>query len=314
MWRLFLPNAIVLVAATATLSLSPASLPFPSSLDKLLVILGGLALLLVVNLLLMRRAWRPLHRVTGLMYNIDPLAPGRRIPAYGGGTEVVELTSAFNRMLDRIESERLDYGRRMLAAQEDERRRVARELHDEIGQTLTALMLQLGSASRHGAPEMRERLAESTETARASVESLHRIVRELRPEALDDLGLPSALATLATRFEERTGTQVGIEVDEALPPLTPEEELVVYRVAQESLTNVVKHAQATHAHISLKSREGCVDLLVRDDGAGLNGAPRGGTGIRGMRERAMLVGATLDLRSEPGAGVEVSLRIPVAAA
>jgi two-component system sensor histidine kinase UhpB len=310
-WRLFLPNAVVLIGATAALSLSPATLPFPSSLDRVLIVVGGLCLLLVVNLMLMRRAWRPLRRLTGLMHNIDPLAPGKRIPDYGGGSEVEELTGAFNRMLDRIESERLDYGRRMLRAQEEERRRVARELHDEIGQTLTALMLQLGSAVRGATPEMREPLRDATETARSTVESLRRILRELRPEALDDLGLASALATLADQVSMRAPVNVEVRVDPALPPLTPEEELVVYRIAQESLTNVIKHAQASKATLSLGTTNGFVSLTVRDDGLGLNGARQQGNGIRGMRERAMLVGAALDVHTVSQGGVEVQLRIPV---
>jgi two-component system, NarL family, sensor histidine kinase UhpB len=310
-WRLFLPNAFVLGTATAVLSLSPATLPFPDSLDKVLVIVGGLALLLVVNLLLMRRAWQPLGRLTRLMHSIDPLQPGKRIPVYGGGSEVVELTESFNRMLDRIEAERLDYGRRTLAAQEDERRRVARELHDEIGQTLTALMLQLGSTTRHAPPDIKESLADATETARATVESLHRILRELRPEALDDLGLPSALATLADRVMERTGLSVSVELDDHLPLLAQEEELVVYRVAQESLTNVIKHSGASVAQLSLKGEEsGGVRLAVRDDGRGLNGSSVG-NGMRGMRERAMLVGATLAIEEAPPHGVEVRLVIPM---
>jgi two-component system sensor histidine kinase UhpB len=309
-WRLFLPNALVLVAATALLSLSPATLPFPDSLDNLLVILGGLALLLIVNLLLMRRAWQPLERLTGLMQSVDPLKPGKRIPAYGGGSEVVELTASFNRMLDRIESERMDYGRRTLAAQEDERRRVARELHDEIGQTLTALMLQLASTARHAPADIRGGLADATQTARATVESLHRILRELRPEALDDLGLPSALATLADRVSERTGVPVAVELDDQLPLLAPEEELVVYRVAQESLTNVIKHADASRAKLSLMTEPGGVMLAVRDDGRGMNGAPIG-NGIRGMRERALLVGATLEIEPAAPRGLEVRLAIPI---
>jgi len=309
-WRLFLPNAFVLGTATAVLSLSPATLPFPDSLDKVLVIVGGLALLLVVNLLLMRRAWQPLGRLTRLMHSIDPLQPGKRIPVYGGGSEVVELTGSFNRMLDRIEAERLDYGRRTLAAQEDERRRVARELHDEIGQTLTALMLQLGSTTRHAPPDIKEDLADATETARTTVESLHRILRELRPEALDDLGLPSALATLADRVTERTGLPVSVELDDHLPLLAPEGELVVYRVAQESLTNVIKHSGASVVKLSLTGDESGVCLAVRDDGRGLNGSGAG-NGMRGMRERALLVGATLQIEQAVPHGVEVRLVIPM---
>jgi two-component system sensor histidine kinase UhpB len=308
-WRLFVPNAVVLITATAVLALSPATMPFPDSVDEALVILAGLALLLVVNLLLMRRAWQPLGRLTRLMQNVDPLQPGKRIPVYGGGSEVVELTATFNRMLDRLESERLDYGRRTLAAQEDERRRVARELHDEIGQTLTALMLQLGGAARHAPGDIKESLADATETARATVEALHRILRELRPEALDDLGLPSALATLADRVTEQTGLPVSVGLDEDLPLLAPEEELVVYRVAQEGLTNVIKHAQASRAQLSLRADAGGVSLAVRDDGRGMNGTGAG-NGIRGMRERAMLVGASLELESPPDGGFEVRLLIP----
>jgi two-component system sensor histidine kinase UhpB len=309
-WRLFLPNAFVLGAATAVLSLSPVTMPFPDSLDAVLVTVGGLALLLVVNLLLMRRAWQPLGRLTRLMHSIDPLQPGKRIPMYGGGSEVVELTGSFNRMLDRIEAERLDYGRRTLAAQEDERRRVARELHDEIGQTLTALMLQLGSTTRHAPPDIKEGLADATETARTTVESLHRILRELRPEALDDLGLPSALATLADRVTERTGLPVSVELDDHLPPLAPEEELVVYRVAQEGLTNVIKHSGASVARLSLTGEENGVCLAVRDDGRGLNGSSVG-NGMRGMRERALLVDATLQIEQAVPHGVEVRLVIPM---
>lgn len=310
-WRLFLPNALVLGTATAVLSLSPATLPFPDSLDKVLVLVGGLALLLIVNLLLMRRAWQPLGRLTRLMHTIDPLRPGKRIPVYGGGSEVVELTASFNRMLDRIESERLDYGRRTLAAQEDERRRVARELHDEIGQTLTALMLQLGSTSRHAPQDIRDGLADATETARATVESLHRILRELRPEALDDLGLPSALATLADRVTERTGLPVSVELDDQLPLLAAEQELVVYRVAQESLTNVIKHSGASSAKLSLARKESGVCLAVQDNGCGMNGSVPG-NGVRGMRERALLVGGTLEIVGAVPHGVQIRLVIPVA--
>jgi two-component system sensor histidine kinase UhpB len=309
-WRLFLPNAVILGIATAVLSLSPITLPFPDSLDALLVVLGGLALLLVVNLLLMRRAWQPLERLNQLMQSVDPLHPGKRIPVYGGGSEVVELTASFNRMLDRIESERLAYGRRTLAAQEDERSRVARELHDEIGQTLTALMLQLGSTARHAPPEIKDGLADAIQTARATVESLHRILRELRPEALDDLGLPSALATLADRVAERAGIPVAVELDDDLPALGPEQELVVYRVAQESLTNVIKHSGATSVELSFVNAGAGVELAVRDDGRGANGAPPG-NGIRGMRERAILVGATLNIDPATPRGLEVRLAVPI---
>jgi two-component system, NarL family, sensor histidine kinase UhpB len=309
-WSLFIPNALVLAAAVATLSLSPAQVPHPSSLDSIGVLAGGLSALLVVNLVLMRRALRPLSRLTALMRAIDPLKPGRRVAA-SGAAEVVELADAFNQMLDRIESERIDYGRRTVSAQEEERRRVARLVHDEIGQTLTALMLQLTSAERRAPDELKPPLADATETTRSTLEGLHELVRQLRPEALDDLGLESAIVTLAARVSDRSGLDVEVAIDPALPALTPDQELVVYRVTQESLTNVMRHAAATRAAVSLRHDATGVTLVVRDNGHGLNGAWRQGGGIRGMRERALLIGASLEIREvAAGAGVEVQLEMP----
>jgi two-component system, NarL family, sensor histidine kinase UhpB len=308
-WTLFIPNALVLAVAAAILSVSPAHVPPPTSLESIVVVLAGLSTLLVVDLLLMRWALRPLGRLTELMRAIDPLRPGRRI-AGGGVREVVELADAFNQMLDRIESERLNYGRRTVAAQEDERLRVARLVHDEIGQTLTALMLQLTSAARRAPADLAPVLADATETTRSTLEGLHELVRQLRPEALDDLGLESAIVTLADRVSERSGLNVGVEIDPAFPGLTDEQELVVYRVTQESLTNVMRHANAGRVSVSLSPGPENVVLLVRDDGQGMNGEGLQGGGIRGMRERAMLIGAALEIRNGPATGVEVRLSIP----
>ena len=223
---------------------------------------------------------------------------------------MVELADVFNQMLDRIESERLNYGRRTVAAQEEERLRVARLVHDEIGQTLTALMLQLTSAARRAPADLTPLLTDATETSRSTLEGLHELVGQLRPEALDDLGLGSAIVTLADRVSERSGLDVGVEIDPALPSLTDEQELVVYRVTQEGLTNVMRHANASRVTVSLSRAPGNVALLVRDNGQGMNGAPRQGGGIRGMRERAMLIGAALEIRDAPASGVEVRLSIP----
>jgi two-component system sensor histidine kinase UhpB len=308
-WTLFIPNALVLAIAVAVLSVSPAHVPPPTSITSVVAVLAGLSALLVVDLLLMRWALRPLRRLTELMRAIDPLRPGRRV-AGGGTREVLELAEAFNQMLDRIESERINYGRRTVAAQEDERLRVARLVHDEIGQTLTALMLQLTSAGRRAPADITPVLADATETTRSTLEGLHELVRQLRPEALDDLGLESAIVTLAHRVSERSGLDVGVEIDPGLPSLTDEQELVVYRVTQESLTNVMRHANASRVTISLAHGPGTVALRVRDDGQSMHGVRRQGGGIRGMRERAMLIGAALDIRDGPASGVEVRLSIP----
>jgi len=139
------------------------------------------------------------------MRRVGPLRPGRRIPVYGQEVEIVELTRAFNEMLDRLEAERQDSASRSIRAQESERRRVARELHDEVGQSLTAVVLQIDRLSRLVDGEMQTELAETREQARSSLEDVRDIARRLRPEALDDLGLANALASLANRLSESSG-------------------------------------------------------------------------------------------------------------
>ena len=142
---------------------------------------------------------------------------------------------------------------------------------------------------------------------------MRRIARELRPEALDDLGLHNALITLCSRVAAQGGVRVERRIESGLPPLDPDVELVVYRVAQESLTNVVRHAQATRAIVSLEPADGWVVLRVSDDGRGLpEPLPKGTAGLGGMRERALLVGGRLAIASEPGEGTEVELRVPSA--
>jgi two-component system sensor histidine kinase UhpB len=195
-------------------------------------------------------------------------------------------------------------------AQEGERQRIARELHDEVGQTLTGVMLQVEGLAGVIPAELQGQLEELRETARHGIEEVRRIARQLRPETLDELGLPSALGALATGF----GEQARIPVKRRLQPglsLSSEQELVIYRVAQEALTNVARHAGATHVVLELTSTDEHTLLRVRDDGRGMSpDSLLSSNGIRGMRERAMLIGAALSIDSSPGAGTEVRLSIP----
>src|SRR4051812_46219399 len=303
-WRLFLPNAAVLTVACVVLIIAPAN-------GRVVALGGGLVTMLVITLLLMRRAFSPLERLTALMRRIDPLAPGERLPLLGQSSEVTDLATAFNEMLDRLESERRDSARRALANEEAERGRLAAELHDEVGQTLTALVLQLSRAATATAAAgdgVRAPFDQALATAEGTLEDVRRIARQLRPEALDDLGLVPALTNLCERLSEQTGLDVVRLLQRDLPALSPEEQLVIYRVAQESLTNVVRHAGARRAEVHLAADAEGVTLAVSDDGAGLNGAPPG-EGIRGMRERAVLIGAELQIGRARDGGAEVRLRV-----
>jgi two-component system sensor histidine kinase UhpB len=214
-------------------------------------------------------------------------------------------------MLDRLERERQESGGRVLAAQESERVAIARDLHDEVGQVLTGVLLQLNSIAE-GAPEHRGELDDARAAVRRALDEVRRISRELRPEALDDLGLVSAIVALTERFSQGAGLNVRRVLDRELPPLTEEAELVIYRVAQEALTNVARHAGTDNAELSLTSSNGRLILRVADDGRGFDPSRAEGGGLRGMRERAVLVGAQLAVSRSPRGGAEVRLSVPVA--
>jgi two-component system sensor histidine kinase UhpB len=308
-WRVFGANAAVLVLAFFALVFAPVTVSVPPAAFELVVLAAGLLALLALSLALLRPALRPLDDLVETMRGHDPLSPGRRVRV-DGGPAIVALAQTFNEMLDRLEAERRDSARRALLVQEGERQRIARELHDEVGQTLTGVMLQVEGLAGVIPEEHQDQLDELRETARHGTEEVRRIARRLRPEALEDLGLQSALAALATAF----GEQAGLRIERRLEPglsLSTEQELVVYRIAQEALTNVARHAGATEGRLHLGRTGDQVILTVRDNGSGLPpGASRSSHGIRGMRERAMLIGAQLTIAALPAGGTEVKLSVP----
>jgi two-component system, NarL family, sensor histidine kinase UhpB len=302
-WRLLIPNAAVLSAASVVLIVAPPN-------GRVLVILAGLASMLAINVVLMRHAFAPLERLSSVMQRVDPLHPGERVPIDGAQSEVTTLAETFNEMLERMETERRESGRRAMLAQEAERRRVASDLHDEIGQSLTALVLQLKQAANGERPDPAT-LRDLVASAEEILGEVRSIARRLRPEALDDLGLRSALLALAARLEDAGGLTVNVRIAPHLQSLPDEVELVIYRVAQESLTNVLRHAGARRADVELQRDTNAVVLEVADDGRGF-GPPVGhrGEGLRGMRERALLVGGTVVVESQPHVGTRVRLVVP----
>ena len=308
-WRVFGTNAAVLMLAFLALVLAPVTVSVPPAAFELVVLAAGLVALLALNLALLRRGFRPLEVLVETMRGHDPLSPGRRVRV-DGGPAIVSLAQTFNEMLDRLESERRDSARRALLVQEGERQRIARELHDEVGQTLTGVMLQVEGLAGVIPDELQVQLDELRETARHGTEEVRRIARRLRPEALEELGLQSALAALAAAFGEQAQLRVERRLEPGLP-LSEEQELVVYRIAQEALTNAARHAGATEVRLHLERADEGVILTVRDDGVGLPpGAFRSSHGIRGMRERAMLIGAQLTITAVPVGGTEVKLSVP----
>jgi two-component system, NarL family, sensor histidine kinase UhpB len=311
-WRIFLSNAaaLIAVAAIAIAVFGSAEVSSPFALRELAIVVVVLILMVGVNLALTRRMLAPLDELVTLMRDIDPPGDGRRVPVRDRPSEATELGLAFNAMLERLESEREESARRALGAQESERLRVAQELHDEVGQNLTAALLQLSQVRKRIPPELESELAEVAETVRENLEELRRIAQRLRPQALDELGLASALAQFTDRLAAQGEMPIERRLPGDLPDLSHEEELVVYRVAQEALTNVARHAGATRAGLSVARTTNSLEVRVFDDGRGVDGAEPG-AGIQGMRERAATVGADLSISARPEGGTVVELRVPL---
>ena len=302
-WRIFIPNATVLGAAAVVLAQKPAN-------GRVLVLVTGFLTLLAINLIIMRRSFSPLSRLAATMRMVDPLEPGQRVPVLGPESEVTQVADSFNEMLDRLESERRDSARRELSAQEGERRHIARELHDELGQRLTALALMLDRMAAGAVADERAAAADARDATLESVEVVRTLARRLRPEILDELGLASAVTALCRRVSDRTGFTIGTSLAVGDHALDPEVELVVYRVVQESLTNVVRHAGATRATVEVAVDDDTARATITDDGVGIApGTPE--SGIRQMRERVLLVGGRLEIGPSPDRGTRVEVRVPV---
>jgi two-component system sensor histidine kinase UhpB len=312
LWLVFLTNALVLAVALLLLAFTPITVHAPIETGQFALLFAGFVVLLILNVVLLRRVLAPLLKLTGAMSSVDPDRPGRRLSDVElRSVEGQALAHAFNAMLDRLEHARHEAARTALAAQEAERLRVARELHDEIGQTLTAVTLQAERAA-HGDSELAQALRAVADGVRESLDEVRRIARELRPEALDDLGLVNALIALCTRMGAQGGPRIERDLQAKLPPLSPDVELVIYRVAQEALTNALRHSGARNAKVSLTADAEFVALAVTDDGKGLpTPLPAGTAGIAGMRERALLVGGMLSVASSAETGIEVRLTIPI---
>ncbi|MET8122448.1 sensor histidine kinase [Micromonospora sp. NPDC005189] len=308
--RLFALNGLVFTVGTLVLALSPATVSSPVLLTEVPVLIIGLTLILAVNALLLRTSLAPLGVLTALMQRVDLLHFDDRLPDSSNG-DLTNLIETFNAMLDRLEAERSASSAHALAAQEGERQRIARELHDEIGQSLTVVLLGLKRAMDRAPKELREELQAVQETVRSSLDEVGQVARRLRPDVLEDLGLHSALNALATEFSQVNGVPVMRKSDPDLPALSAEVELVIYRIAQESLTNVARHAHATKVDLSLRAEDDTVVLRVADNGTG--DIRHEGAGMRGMRERALLIGARLTLSTLPRGGTEVRLIVPMMA-
>jgi two-component system, NarL family, sensor histidine kinase UhpB len=302
----------IIVGITAFVAAVVARERFEGAVTGRGLSLLGLAVLsvLLLNSILLRRRLEPLERLLKTMDAIDLSSPGLRATTPGhAAKEIKRLTAAFNRMMERLEEERRAAGRAVLRAQEDERQRIAQDLHDEVNQALTAIKLRLSATMHDAPPKLELELRETNLLVDQAMDELLHLARELRPTALDDHGLVSALRSQVEAFGDRTGIRASFSKHGEGMPLSDEEQLVIYRVTQESLSNIAQHARAKNVRVEL-SFTGRTVLKVRDDGRGFKShraKNTGRLGVSGMKERALLVGGNLSIFSEEGEGTTVEL-------
>jgi two-component system, NarL family, sensor histidine kinase UhpB len=281
---------------------------------RVAVVLGSAAAIsLIVNLVVLGRRFEPLEKLIEEMEKVDLSRPGANLPPSIDGkaeTEEVErIELAFLRMMKRLEAERRRAGTAALRAQEEERARVARDLHDEVNQSLTGVLLRLEAARANAPPELEAELDETRALANQAMNELLSLARQLRPTALDDLGLKAAVSGLVEGM--RAGdVDASLEADGDFSDLPDDVQLVVYRVAQEALSNAARHSGARRIEVGMRRLGAGAELVVSDDGRGFAFAEaEEGLGLAGMRERALLVGGELTIESRPAHGTTVRLQV-----
>lgn len=326
-YKVLLANGVLVLGATvAGMELARwmnRTAPALETLELVGFVAGVTALSLLINALVLRAAFLPLQRLEETADAVRHGDYGRRAPhSMLSDPTISRLIDTFNAMLEaqgRQRDELAALSSRTLDAQEEERRRIARELHDETAQELTALLVRIrlaSAASRE--PATRERLAELRVTSARVLDGVRRLARELRPTILDDLGLVEAVRACAQDIAAREGLRVAVRANDLDGRLDPARELVLYRVVQEALSNVAKHAGARNVEVTLDRVGGAVVATVSDDGCGFDLAtaidvtPTGqGLGLLGMRERLALVGGELEIDTPLGRGTRVRARVPL---
>ena len=297
-------------------------------IDTSFLILAAL-LGLFINVLLLRASFRPLFTLLSTIRTVSAGKTSERARITRSDAEISELAQAFNGMLDRLETIRREQTRLILQAQEEERRRLALELHDESSQNLTALLVHIEILSQNlqSLPETavtndaRKQLSGGLDYLRGltqdTLESIRALAQQLRPSVLDDLGLYAAFRWLAEDGRQRLQLPLELRREGVEERTRGREgpalyETALFRIAQESLTNIARHANACHVTMTLKQQQDYIYLRICDDGCGYDGAKhQAGTGIVGMRERANALGGTMKIFSQPGKGTTVEAILPL---
>jgi len=281
----------------------------------------GVVMSLVVNYLVLRAAFEPLERLEETTRAVQEGDIDARVTLpRTSDPQITQLAETFNSTLDQLAADRNQVrylASQVVRAQEDERKRISRELHDDTAQLLFAQLIRFATLKNHPNPEVRQITASLEQSTVEAIEGVRRLALELRPPALDDLGLNEALGELAQRFTESRGLVVDYEWRGSKSRLRPDIELTLYRVAQEALSNVSKHSGAERAALDVDRTATDVTISIRDSGKGFNREvpfvqdDSGiGLGLFGMEERVSLVGGSFRIWSAPERGTEVFAYVP----
>ncbi|HSL71591.1 MAG TPA: histidine kinase [Longimicrobiales bacterium] len=320
-YKLLIANALIVFAAAVGTALPVAWAGENGTPWRLIIVvsLAAVAVSMVVNGLVVRVALTPLSRLEDTARQVQHGNHDARAPtSVIADRDLAQLVDTFNQRLDSLGVYRgrlREVAVRALEAGEAERKRISRELHDGIAQTLAALLLQLRLARDVSDPEVREDLlAETADQLAAAIDELRAIAHGLRPPALDMLGLVAAVESHARVVSEATGLRVEVQASRIDGLLSPEVELALYRLLQEALSNVTKHADAEAATVRIEPGTGTVVATVTDNGRGFvmeDALARPGLGLFGMHERAAYAGGRVRITSEPGHGTTVRIEFPV---
>jgi two-component system, NarL family, sensor histidine kinase UhpB len=335
-WRLslfekvILANSLILIGeAMVGLWITSHNLEAHHYLIDTSFIVLATVLALLINIALLRASFRPLFSLLRTIREVSAGKTGARATVTTTDSEIGELAQAFNTMLDRLETARREQGMLILQAQEEERRRIALELHDESSQNLTALLIHTEILSQslpdtalteEARTQLRGELNQLVDVTQRTLDDIRTLAQQLRPSVLDDLGLYAAFRWLVEDCQQRLHLSVELDVDgmeqrtssDHQSALPAHYETTLFRIAQESLTNVARHAHAQHAWLCLSRDQQAIRLQVRDDGCGFNPLQEHkGLGVFGMRERAVLLGGMIEIRSQPGKGTTVEAILPL---
>jgi two-component system sensor histidine kinase UhpB len=325
--KVILVNSVMLIVeAIAGLWVTSHNIEAHHYLIDTSFIVSATLFTLFINALLLRASFRPLFHLLATIRQVSTGNTQARAVSSSTSGEIGELASAFNSMLDRLEAARQEQTMLIIQAQEEERRRIALELHDDAGQNLTALLIhtEILSQQFQMLPEsatndaIRQQLTgelqQLTRLTQQTLENIRLLSQQLRPSVLDDLGLLAALRWLVEDSQQRLQLDVackieGIKQDSSFPHAY---ETALFRIAQESLTNIARHARTQKAEILLKQDRQSIHLRISDQGCGYDPATiHKGSGIVGMRERAELLKGRLLLHTQPGHGTAIEAIIPL---